>query len=132
MKISTNAAKGEAVFKYKRGKKAHELSISLLGMDSTTISHLALHGLHEMLNSRVDPKASYQDIRNNKLSKPKDISLIVKAVAEVYEKTLKEAETFWNGLSPENKRILRKDTRIKMALLAMDKGVEVDIESLEK
>lgn len=134
MKISSNPTKGEAAFKFNRSKKKNdfvEFDVSLKGLDNTTIYHLALHGLHRILNYCVDPKASYHQIRDGKLAKPKEVPLITRAIAEVYKKTESEAKDFWNELTPESKRLLRKDARLKMALIALDEDVvEIDINSL--
>ena len=126
MKKSLNPNTGTAVFEF-QGK---ELDINLAGMDSITLCHLALIGAHELLVKRRDPVKSWNDILNGRLKKQKTYPPMIHAVADAFSVSLSDAETFYKDLSREKKILLRKDSRIRKALIDHEETIELNLADL--
>lgn len=126
MKKQINAKQGLAIFEF----NGQEIKINLSGIDYETICYLALQGAHEILCRRADPNKSWQSIRNGNITPKKQPPLIIRAIAQVYNKKPDEALSLWNNLNPKNKSALKQDARIRVALVTLGDMVEVDINKL--
>lgn len=128
MKKEIDAKNARAVFTI----KGEDIPISLVGVSPNTLMYLAIIGAHELLVKRVNPKQAWADIVNGKLHREKKYPPIIHALQSVYGGALSEAAEFWAGLSADNKLKVRKDKRVKIALLEHSDGELVELSELEE
>lgn len=126
MKKRIDANNGTATFVI----GGQELDINLAGIDAHTYTYLALIGLHEMLVKRRHPAKSWQDIRNGILKKKKKVKPMVLAIADALDLSVDDAQMLYSGLSGSQKIELRKDHRVRKALIEREPAIEVDIEAM--
>ena len=126
MKKNIDAKTGRAVFQFRK-KNIH---VSLEGIDMETISYLALHGLHDILNKRRNPEKSWGQIKQGTITPKKTIPNIIKAISSVYQLTINQAINKWSSLSKKQKYLLKKDTRIRQFMMQQENSIEIDIDDI--
>lgn len=113
MKKLIDAKKGQAVYEF----NGQTVNVNLAGLDMETFTYLALLGAHDILLRRKDPVKSWEEIANGKLARPRNYDPIIHALSTVYSLSLEDAAAMWEKLDRAGKLELRKDTRVKQALI---------------
>ncbi|KKL55289.1 hypothetical protein LCGC14_2256920 [marine sediment metagenome] len=128
MKKSIDIKLGKAIFCF-NGK---DIEVSLNGITKNTYTHLALIGIHELLSKRKDPGKAWRKIKTGQIghAKTKPIPLIIRAVAHVYGKDIKQSQDFYSILDKKQKMKLRNDTRIKRFLAENEKETTIELSEL--